>query len=260
MSLPPVTNYNLRKHKYPTDVLEANVSKLNITTLLHTQYLTPDFCRKYIMRSTHDTPITHIPYIILCQPHILYCQLDESKLNQKPHLSNLDLDTQQYSIEVLEENAPYLSNFTLVNTQVLTAEFCKKYILDESRMSVEEWYDIDIDYVLRRQPHLTYDDLSDGRVYIPPKPHLTDEDLCKQQYPIDVLEKNQQYLDIRAMVRTQVLTAEFCNKYILDEKYMSVEETYFIDIPYVLQHQPHLREEDLWYPDTEDDSSEEENK
>lgn len=161
MSLPPITNYNLRKHKYPIKVLEENAHKVSISTLLHTQDLTPEFCRKYIMNnahSPHDTPITYIPYITLCQPHILYCELDERRLNPKPHLTDCDLETQQYSIEILEENEPYLSVSTLVNTQVLTAEFCKKYILNEARMSAEEWYDIDIEYVLRRQPHLKRED------------------------------------------------------------------------------------------------------
>ena len=167
-------------------------------------------------------------------------------------ISTHDLHKQQYSMEVLEHNRKDLNIFGILQHQVLTAEFVKNHFIEGNLSRIP--------LALQYQPHLTYDDLSDGRVYIPSEPHLTDEDLRKQQYPIDVLEKNQQYLDIRAMVRTQVLTAEFCNKYILDEKYMSVEETYFIDIPYVLQHQPHLCRDDLWYPDTEDDSSEEENK
>jgi hypothetical protein len=40
-----------------------------------------------------------------------------------------------------------------VNTQILTAEFCVKYILNE------DTYCLDIGYVLRRQPHLTRDNI-----------------------------------------------------------------------------------------------------
>lgn len=170
-------------------------------------------------------------------------------------ITNYMLRKNKYPIEVLEQNIDHLSITTLLHTQTLTAEFIKKYIMGV--YSVPRYTITDIPYICLCQPHLLPSDL---RLKKDPIDHLTDEDLDTQQYPIDVLEKNQQYLDIRAMVRTQVLTAEFCNKYILDEKYMSVEETYFIDIPYVLQHQPHLCRDDLWYPDTEDDSSEEENK
>ena len=42
------------------------------------------------------------------------------------------------------------------------------------------------------------------------------------------------------------MTAEFCVKYILDEKYMTcLEDTYLIDFNYVLQKQPHITKEEL---------------
>lgn len=158
------------------------------------------------------------------------------------HLTDTDLYLRQYPIDVLEVNEKYLTVSALVNTQVLTAEFCKKYILDEDRMSVEEQYLIDVDYVLKRQPHLCVNDFTDKPV---PSVYITDDDLRKRQYPIDVLEANEPHLSLKTLLYTQVLTAEFCAKYILDEDAMSVEEQYLIDVPYVLKHQPHLEKEEL---------------
>lgn len=76
---------------------------------------------------------------------------------------------------------------------------------------------------------------------------ITNEDLKKKMYPIEVLIKNVCHLSIKSLLRWQKLDADFCNKYILNEEYQCVEETYLITIEYVLQRQPHLRYEDLKY-------------
>ena len=75
---------------------------------------------------------------------------------------------------------------------------------------------------------------------------INDYDLCKNKYDIDILIHNINHLYIKTIVNTQILTAEFCVKYILDEKYMTcIEDTYLIDFNYVLQKQPHITEEEL---------------
>lgn len=75
---------------------------------------------------------------------------------------------------------------------------------------------------------------------------INDYDLCKNKYDIDTLIRNINHLYIKTIVNTQILTAEFCVKYILDEKYMTcIEDTYLIDFNYVLQKQPHITEEEL---------------
>ena len=72
----------------------------------------------------------------------------------------LDLRNNKYDIKTLEENIDDINVKTCVNTQVLTAEFCVKYILNEDYMScIEDTYCIDTGYVLKRQPHLTYEEI-----------------------------------------------------------------------------------------------------
>jgi hypothetical protein len=74
---------------------------------------------------------------------------------------------------------------------------------------------------------------------------INDQDLLKNKYPIDILEKNIDYLSISRILSTQILTPDFCVKYILNEEYAScVEETYICDLD-VIQHQPHIKQEDL---------------
>ena len=75
---------------------------------------------------------------------------------------------------------------------------------------------------------------------------INDQDLCKNKYDIYTLIHNINHLYIKTIVNTQILTAEFCVKYILDEKYMTcLEDTYLIDFNYVLQKQPHITKEEL---------------
>lgn len=74
---------------------------------------------------------------------------------------------------------------------------------------------------------------------------ITNRDLYKKKYSIEVIEENVDDLEIKTMLSTQFLTAEFCIKYILNEDYVStVEEKYICDID-VLLRQKHLTQEDL---------------
>ena len=74
---------------------------------------------------------------------------------------------------------------------------------------------------------------------------IQDYDLKKNKYSITILEENINYLSIKKLLYTQVLTAEFCAKYILNDEYAScVEETYICDID-VLHNQPHIKQSDL---------------
>lgn len=76
------------------------------------------------------------------------------------NLSNNDIIKNKYSIEELEQNIRPLSMTVLVNYQILTADFCAKYVLDEKNMdSYEEKDRLDYWYVLRKQPHITREQL-----------------------------------------------------------------------------------------------------
>ena len=71
-------------------------------------------------------------------------------------------------------------------------------------------------------------------------------DLYKQHYTMDILEHNIDNLQIKIILHTQILTADFCAQYILDEAQATcMEDLYLIDFWYVLRHQPHITEKEL---------------
>jgi hypothetical protein len=71
-------------------------------------------------------------------------------------------------------------------------------------------------------------------------------DLYKKQYTMDILEHNINNLQIKIILHTQLLSADFCAKYILDESQCTCnEDVYLIDFWYVLHHQPHITEAEL---------------
>jgi len=77
------------------------------------------------------------------------------------------------------------------------------------------------------------------------KYYIQNSDLRKNLYPIEDLIKNVQNLEISTLLRWQKLDADFCKKYILNEEYQSVEDSYLVTIDYILKRQPHLKYEDL---------------
>jgi hypothetical protein len=75
---------------------------------------------------------------------------------------------------------------------------------------------------------------------------ITTRDLLNNKYDIQTLENQIDDLDLKVILRTQTLTAEFCIKYILNDNYAScVEDTYYFDYNRVLSHQTHLTEKQL---------------
>ena len=75
---------------------------------------------------------------------------------------------------------------------------------------------------------------------------MTELNLRKYKYNLDTLEKNVDSINMKTCVNTQILSAEFCVKYVLNEDYMScIEDTYCLDIGYVLRRQPHLTREEI---------------
>ncbi len=75
-------------------------------------------------------------------------------------IKNEDLYKHKYPIDILEKNIMNLSGKTLLHTQHLTAEFCAKYILNDNYYEgVEEDYLYSGDYVLKKQKHITKEDL-----------------------------------------------------------------------------------------------------
>jgi hypothetical protein len=75
--------------------------------------------------------------------------------------------------------------------------------------------------------------------------YIKNSDLRKAQYSIEDLTRNVENLEISTLLRWQKLDADFCKKYILNEEYQSVEDSYLVTIDFILERQPHLKYEDL---------------
>ena len=74
---------------------------------------------------------------------------------------------------------------------------------------------------------------------------ITNEDLYKKKYSIDILEKNIKILNKIRLVNTQKLTAYFCVRYLLDNNIESGDEdSYILDAAYILNSQPHISDEE----------------
>ena len=75
-------------------------------------------------------------------------------MNCEEEIDNSDLRINKYNIETLERNVDNLNMKTCVNTQVLTAEFCVKYILNKDFQFTKEEQEINIETIKKYQPHL----------------------------------------------------------------------------------------------------------
>jgi phenylalanyl-tRNA synthetase alpha subunit len=69
---------------------------------------------------------------------------------------------------------------------------------------------------------------------------LNDSMIRKKKYDIEVLEKNIYNLSMKTLLYTQDLTADFCIKYVLNEKYASCVEDTFLSMGDVLNAQKHI--------------------
>ena len=76
---------------------------------------------------------------------------------------------------------------------------------------------------------------------------LNDSMLRKKKYDIEVLEKNIYNLSMRTLLYTQDLTADFCIKYVLNEKYASCVEDTFLSIGDVLNSQKHITRSSIYH-------------
>lgn len=76
---------------------------------------------------------------------------------------------------------------------------------------------------------------------------ISDFQLLKQRYDLVTLERNVGKLDKKILLATQMLSAEFCIKYIWDPGIDSgSEDSYIYDFDYILGFQPHLTRDALY--------------
>jgi hypothetical protein len=80
----------------------------------------------------------------------------------------LDLTNKQYDMTVLKENIYAHNLWDILKTQVLTKEFCVKYILNKNYQFTEEDEKITFKDVLRLQPHIEKKELLIGIVNYSP--------------------------------------------------------------------------------------------
>jgi hypothetical protein len=74
---------------------------------------------------------------------------------------------------------------------------------------------------------------------------ITQEDLYNCKYDYDTLKTNIYAVSLLDILKSQILSAEFCIKYILKENYQLLEEEKTINIDMVKKYQPHLQDIDL---------------
>ena len=80
----------------------------------------------------------------------------------------LDLQNKQYDMQTLKENIYAHNIWDILKTQVLTKEFCVKYILNKNYQMTEEEEKITFQDVLRLQPHIDKRELLVGIVNYSP--------------------------------------------------------------------------------------------
>jgi hypothetical protein len=81
----------------------------------------------------------------------------------------LDLQNKQYSMQTLKENIYAHNIWDILKTQILTKEFCVKYILNKNYQMTEEEEKITFKDVLKLQPHIDKKELLVGIVNYSPE-------------------------------------------------------------------------------------------
>ncbi len=78
-------------------------------------------------------------------------------------------------------------------------------------------------------------------------PYISNEQLCKKnQYDIEILEYNASHLELGKLLKTQILTPEFCITYILNpEKHGTCSEDNYFGDSDILIYQKHITQEQL---------------
>lgn len=74
---------------------------------------------------------------------------------------------------------------------------------------------------------------------------ITTEDLYKQNYSYEKLKANIYVVSLFDILKSQILTLEFCVKYILNKDYQLTEEENNITLEHVLFYQPHILKNDI---------------
>jgi hypothetical protein len=74
---------------------------------------------------------------------------------------------------------------------------------------------------------------------------ITKEDLYKEKYSYEILKANIYVVSLFDILKSQILTLEFCVKYILNKDYQLTQEENNITLENVLFYQPHISKSDI---------------
>ena len=80
----------------------------------------------------------------------------------------LDLYNKQYDMQILKENIYTVRLWDILKTQILTKEFCVKYILNKNYQMEKEDEKISFKDVLQLQPHIDKKELLVGIINYSP--------------------------------------------------------------------------------------------
>jgi len=75
------------------------------------------------------------------------------KFLNNTHISNLSLRNKVYDNDILEQNIGQFSLWTILRTQILTVDFCAKYLLSDETAQITQ------ENVLTYQPHISKEEL-----------------------------------------------------------------------------------------------------
>jgi hypothetical protein len=74
---------------------------------------------------------------------------------------------------------------------------------------------------------------------------ITKEDLYNNQYDYETLKANIYAVSLIDILKTQILSADFCVKYILNENFQLTDEDQGITLEMVKKYQPHILNLDM---------------
>jgi len=74
---------------------------------------------------------------------------------------------------------------------------------------------------------------------------LTNDKLYKNEYEMETLIENIEYLNLNVILTTQKLTIPFCVKYIMNSRYQTEQDEKDITLSDIIEKQPNLKKTEL---------------
>jgi hypothetical protein len=71
---------------------------------------------------------------------------------------------------------------------------------------------------------------------------ITNDDLYKNKYDYETLKTNIYAVSLTDILKTQILNADFCIKYILNEDFQFLDEDKLITMNVIKKYQPHIKD------------------